>query len=93
MNVLETQIWIRIRRGTIRSRAEAARFFGVSRPTASLAAERLIEAGLLKETGRGISSGGRAPTPRKDRLASDMMASGMSRVKMTISVGMQFGRM
>ena len=62
MNVLETQIWIRIRRGTIRSRAEAARFFGVSRPTASLAAERLIEAGLLKETGRGISSGGRAPT-------------------------------
>ena len=62
MNDLEKLALIAIRRGEAHSRAELARRLNISRPTASAVAERLISAGRIREAGRGISSGGKAPT-------------------------------
>ena len=62
MTDLEKLALIAIRRGEARSRAELARRLNISRPTASAVAERLLSAGRIREAGRGISSGGKAPT-------------------------------
>ena len=47
--------------GSASSRAEAARLLDLSRPTVSGMAERLLHAGILRENGRGKSSGGKPP--------------------------------
>lgn len=62
MTHLEIQALIAIRRGTAHSRADLARRLNVSRPTASTVVSGLLSRGLIEETGRGVSSGGKAPT-------------------------------
>lgn len=62
MNNGEKEALILIRRGTIRSRAELARTLGISRPTASVIVDSLLKNSLLREAGRGRSTGGKAPT-------------------------------
>jgi len=61
MTDLEKAAYTLIRRGSARSRAELARKLGVSRPTASTAAEGLLKMGLIRECGKGKSTGGTAP--------------------------------
>lgn len=43
------------------SRADASRLLGMSRPTASGAAERLVGAGVIREAGQPVGRRGRAP--------------------------------
>ena len=62
MNSGEKEALILIRRGTIRSRAELSRTLGVSRPTASVIVDSLLKNSLIREVGRGRSTGGKAPT-------------------------------
>ena len=69
MTELEKSAYILIRRGIARTRAELARRLEVSRPTASTAAEGLLSAGLIRECGKGKSTGGTTPillSARKD---------------------------
>ncbi len=47
--------------GEASSRAEAARLLKLSRPTVSSMAETLLLSGILRESGRGRSSGGKPP--------------------------------
>ena len=61
MTDLEKAAYTLIRRGSARSRAELARKLAVSRPTASTAAEGLLAQGLIRECGKGKSTGGTAP--------------------------------
>jgi glucokinase-like ROK family protein len=44
------------------SRAEAAKVSGISAPTVTRIVDSLIQEGLVKEVGAGVSSGGRRPT-------------------------------
>ncbi|WP_343951481.1 ROK family transcriptional regulator [Nonomuraea longicatena] len=53
--------------GQAESRAELARLSGLAASSVSLRVEELLEAGLLVETGSGVSRGGRRP--RRLRLA------------------------
>lgn len=62
MNNAEKEALILIRRGSIRSRAELSRALGISRPTASVIVDSLLKKSLIKEAGRGRSTGGKAPT-------------------------------
>lgn len=62
MTNAEKTALILIRRGSISSRAELARTLGISRPTASHIVDSLMQKSLLKEAGRGRSTGGKAPT-------------------------------
>ena len=62
MTDLEKTAYILIRRKTAESRAELARKLGVSRPTASTVTESLLKAGLVREGGKGKSTGGATPT-------------------------------
>lgn len=61
MTGLEKNAYMLIRRGCAHSRADLARRLGVSRPTASTAAEGLLDRGLIRECGKGRSTGGTAP--------------------------------
>ena len=51
-----------VRRGRCCSRAELSRKMGISRPTASLLVERLLELRCLRESGRGKAPRGKSPT-------------------------------
>lgn len=62
MNNAEKAALILIRRGMIRSRAELARALGISRPTSSVIVDSLLKNSFLREVGRGVSTGGKAPT-------------------------------
>ena len=61
MTELEKSAYLLIRRGVASSRAELARRLAVSRPTASSAAEGLLGRGLIRECGKGKSTGGATP--------------------------------
>lgn len=61
MSELERSAYILIRRGIARTRAELARKLAISRPTASAAAEKLLSRGLIRECGKGRSTGGTTP--------------------------------
>ena len=61
MTDLEKNAYILIRRGCACSRADLARRLGVSRPTASTVAEGLLARGLIRECGKGKSTGGTTP--------------------------------
>ena len=61
MTDLEKNAYMLIRRGCARSRADLARRLDVSRPTASTAAEGLLARGLIRECGKGRSTGGTTP--------------------------------
>ena len=58
----EKNAYILIRRRLAVSRAELARSLGISRPTASSVCESLLEKNLIRECGKGKSTGGTAPT-------------------------------
>ena len=61
MNKLEKSAFLLIRRNLAGTRAELARELGVSRPTASTLTEHLLEQGLIRECGKGKSTGGTSP--------------------------------
>lgn len=61
MNKLEKNSFLLIRRNLASTRAELARELGVSRPTASSLVEKLLEQGLIRECGKGKSTGGTTP--------------------------------
>lgn len=61
MNRLEKNAFLLIRRGLARTRAELARELGISRPTASSLVEKLLEQDLVRECGKGKSTGGTTP--------------------------------
>lgn len=61
MNKLEKKAFLLIRRNLAGTRAELARELAVSRPTASSVVERLMDRGLIKECGKGKSTGGTTP--------------------------------
>ena len=61
MNKLEKNAFLLIRRNHAVTRAELARELAVSRPTASTVVEKLLERGLVKECGKGKSTGGTTP--------------------------------
>lgn len=58
----EKNAYILIRRKLVSSRAELARKLGISRPTASTVCESLLQQNLIKECGKGKSTGGATPT-------------------------------
>lgn len=62
MTDLEKNAFIQILRKTAVTRAELARKLGISRPTASTVAENLLKSGLIRECGKGKSTGGATPT-------------------------------
>ena len=51
-----------IRNSVTISRADVARESGLSAPTVSRIVEELIREGLVRESGEGVSQGGRRPT-------------------------------
>ncbi len=59
---IEKKALVLVRRGQCLSRADLARSLHVSRPTASLVVEKLMDAQALYESGPGKSSRGKAPT-------------------------------
>ena len=61
MTDLEKNAYMLIRRGCACSRADLARRLGVSRPTASTVAKGLLARGLIRECGKGKSTGGTTP--------------------------------
>ena len=62
MTELEKSAYIQIRRCCANTRAELARHLGISRPTASAVVESLLNLGLIRECGKGKSTGGATPT-------------------------------
>jgi predicted NBD/HSP70 family sugar kinase/DNA-binding XRE family transcriptional regulator len=60
-NVNKIQVLRLLREQAPLSRAELSKLTGLTRPTISSIAEELLEAKLLKETGKGKSSGGKRP--------------------------------
>jgi len=54
--------YVLIRRRLAGSRAELSRQMHVSRPTASMLVDSLLQEGRVRESGTGPSTGGKAPT-------------------------------
>lgn len=61
MNKLEKNVYEILHRGLTATRAETARELGISRPTASAVVERLLDHELIRECGKGKSTGGTTP--------------------------------